>query len=467
MFEINDGFELVQFPGYVKELVRPAEFQRLGDIRQLGLVPFVFPHATHTRKSHSIGVAKNGMVILKNAAKYGFVPIDQERELPYVLAACLWHDLGQPPFSHTLQDTIEEYSKLSHEAASAQVVTGERTILEFYEKMPPGIIEEKARQAILRRLENIPLPSDVLKTLGIDQEIVAQSIDVQRSSRLGIPRAEVGLQQEITSSILDADRFDYLDRDARATGLGVGFGSNYLRQHFGIVEADGAKHLAIEEKGLENLVVFLNQRAMLHSKCYTHKTVLRAEAMLNEALAGTLRSLGDEAYKFTESLMLFTDDQLYSFMGAYSRDAVTHDLIATVKFDRNKLYRIAWTLKNGNDEKLCEKLKGSTEVIRDGIIARANAGGGNPLEQHEVIVHGRAARTAVNMERLLEKFNLYVFNRKSGEVYSIRDRLDGNNDQVQRAFDAYSRPINSHRMMVLTPEEHLSRVKKATEEYVG
>ncbi|MCL2176206.1 MAG: phosphohydrolase, partial [Treponema sp.] len=53
------------------ELTESAPFRRLNRIMQLGPVYLVYPGATHTRASHSIGVYHIGRRLLQNLAERG------------------------------------------------------------------------------------------------------------------------------------------------------------------------------------------------------------------------------------------------------------------------------------------------------------------------------------------------------------------------------------------------------------
>jgi HD superfamily phosphohydrolase len=73
-------------------------FQRLFDLKQLGLAYLVYPNASHTRGAHSIrclGEAKKILVALKR---------EEDEHAPAVRMAALLHDIGHVAFSHTLED---------------------------------------------------------------------------------------------------------------------------------------------------------------------------------------------------------------------------------------------------------------------------------------------------------------------------------------------------------------------------
>src|SRR5687768_2719981 len=73
-------------------------FQRLFDLKQLGLAYLVYPNATHTRGAHSIRCLAESQRILAALHREG------DAQAPAVRMAALLHDIGHVPFSHTLED---------------------------------------------------------------------------------------------------------------------------------------------------------------------------------------------------------------------------------------------------------------------------------------------------------------------------------------------------------------------------
>lgn len=91
-----------------KELLSHSYMRRLHFIKQNALANFVFPGATHTRFSHSIGVlyiVEKMIQKLKTLGKINITPIDHQ----VVRLAALLHDVGHYPLSHTIESAFQEY----------------------------------------------------------------------------------------------------------------------------------------------------------------------------------------------------------------------------------------------------------------------------------------------------------------------------------------------------------------------
>src|SRR5476651_1965226 len=93
---------------WIKPFIDSPNFQRLRHIKQLGMGDFIFPGAVHTRFNHCLGCC---YIASQIAHKVGLA--EEERQL--VIIACLLHDIGHGPFSHTFED-IFHHKLIRHEA---------------------------------------------------------------------------------------------------------------------------------------------------------------------------------------------------------------------------------------------------------------------------------------------------------------------------------------------------------------
>lgn len=109
-------FRLIKDPihGFMrlrKELfcvIDTPHFQRLRSLRQLGLLHYVFPSATHTRFEHSIGTANIAGTLLRTLQDLqgGTLRELSDRRCLLVQVAALVHDLGHGPFSHVFDGEV-------------------------------------------------------------------------------------------------------------------------------------------------------------------------------------------------------------------------------------------------------------------------------------------------------------------------------------------------------------------------
>lgn len=178
LIEIHDAFLL--------DLIDAPEFQRLRRIRQLGVGSLTYHGAEHTRFAHSLGVLNFAQRILRRLrTRYdgnrAVAELLNEHERT-VKAAALLHDIGHGAFSHMLERAFK--ATTDHEKKTAEIITSE----EF---------------SIAARLRAHDLDPDRVRSI-IDKSF------------------EVWFLKDIVSSQLDADRMDYLLRDALMSGVEYG-----------------------------------------------------------------------------------------------------------------------------------------------------------------------------------------------------------------------------------------------------
>ncbi len=242
----------VSVEGVALSLIGHAAFQRLWGVRQTGFAHLVFPGANHTRLEHSLGVF---WVTQQMAHRLGL----SEDESTTVAVGGLLHDLGHAPFSHTLDPTTIEVLGFGHERISRAWITGQAI---------EGITDDRAADAS-------PAMPDILELAGVNPRVVADLVDPSHR------RESQPLLRAMLHGAIDADRIDYLQRDAHYTGVAHGTIDaarllDTVREHRG--------RLLFAEKGRNAVEGFLVGRALMYSAVYFHKTVRAAEVMAQSAL---------------------------------------------------------------------------------------------------------------------------------------------------------------------------------------
>ena len=231
---INDpvhGF--INIPqGLILDIIQHPYFQRLKDIRQLGLTNLVYPGACHSRLNHALG-AMHLMKEAINSIRSKGTFISDEDELQ-AMAAILLHDVGHGPFSHALENNILQ-----------------------------GVSHEEITLALMREMNK-----EIGGRLGGAIEIFTG-------------KHKQRFLHQLVSSQLDVDRLDYLRRDSFFSGVAEGMiGHERIIKMMTVHEND----LVIEEKGIYSVEKFLISRRLMYWQVYLHKTVIAAEQLLIEIL---------------------------------------------------------------------------------------------------------------------------------------------------------------------------------------
>jgi HD superfamily phosphohydrolase len=241
---------VIPLSGAALELVGHRAFQRLWGIRQTGFAHLVFPGANHTRLEHSLGVFS---VARSMAETLRFAPAALET----VAVGGLLHDLGHSPFSHNLDPVLLEVLGYGHERLSRSWITG----------TGPAFMEAADATG--------PEIPEILERHGLSPNAVADLVDPPRTAE------RRPLWRAILHGAVDADRIDYLQRDAHYTGVAHG-AIDAVRLLYTVRDRGG--RLVFAEKGRSAVEGFLVGRALMYASVYYHKTVRAAEVMALSAV---------------------------------------------------------------------------------------------------------------------------------------------------------------------------------------
>lgn len=232
------------------EVIACKEFQRLRRIHQLGGIFQVYHTAEHSRFAHSLGVYEIVRRMLEEVDDLKYYLSDYEKMC--VMLAGLLHDLGHGPFSHS----FEAISNEKHEEFSKRI-----------------ILEDSEINKVLKRYGE-EVPKDV-----------ASIIDYSHSNKI--------LNQMISGQ-LDADRMDYLLRDAYFTG--TSYGNFDLERVIRTLRVRNQK-LVVKESGIHTVEDYIMARYHMYWQVYYHP-IARAYEMLLQGLFARMRDL----YTFDQHL---------------------------------------------------------------------------------------------------------------------------------------------------------------------
>ena len=282
------------------DLVEHKYFQRLRNIKQLGLTHFVYPGAMHSRFQHALGAVHLMSSAIEVIKSKGHEITDEETE--GALAAILLHDIGHGPFSHALEHSIVD--NLSHEYISDFILNSLNK--EFNGKL----------------------------TLAI---------------KIFNNTYKKGFLHQLVSGQLDVDRLDYLQRDSFFTGVSEGvIGSSRIIKMLNIVD----DKLVVEAKGIYSIEKFIIARRLMYWQVYLHKTVLSSEQLLVNILkrAKEITSLGTE---------LFAPPYLDFFLkNKISKSDFNNDILNTfVQLDDNDIFSAIKVWCSSSDKVLSELSK--------------------------------------------------------------------------------------------------------------
>lgn len=206
---------------YVNNIIDSAEFQRLRRIVQTSYSP-LYSAAVHNRFIHSIGVYHLGTIAAKSVfadlEKVDSVEfdVDLKRIKEVFLLACLLHDVGHAPFSHTGEkyylDENGGYSEL-HNKLTSFVNT------ESFKNDIPENSKSAAPHEIMSAIVALKCFDEYFQN-DFEKELFARCITGYKYSENNLLNSIYNcIITLLNSKVIDVDRLDYLIRDAYFTGF--------------------------------------------------------------------------------------------------------------------------------------------------------------------------------------------------------------------------------------------------------
>ncbi|BDR60989.1 HD domain-containing protein [Lactobacillus xylocopicola] len=229
----------------ILDILKTKEFQRMRRIKQLGPIAYVFPGATHTRFEHNLGVYELTRRICNIfAEKYpsrtsGDGLWDDGNRL-LVECAALLHDIGHGPYSHT----FEHLFGTNHEKIGQKIITDPST---------------EINQVLRQVAPNFPeLVASVIAKTYPDPQVV-----------------------KLISSQADADRMDYLQRDAYYTGVTYGeFDLSRILQEIRPYN----EGICFTMAGMHAVEDYVVSRYQMYQQVYFHRVGRSMEVILQHLL---------------------------------------------------------------------------------------------------------------------------------------------------------------------------------------
>lgn len=287
--------------------------QRLRRIRQLGVVHFVYPGANHTRFEHSLGVAHQASEIITalNAHASNEI-IDDDWETTIRLAA-LMHDIGHGLMSHVVENALID----DDDCGDLQIAFKRQFNLAKQPQLSEIVAHSLAQSApvaeLLRqafRIGGRKVPTNLTQRIG--NFIIGKRVD-----------DEFPAIHELISGPFDADKLDYMPRDAAMCGVPVVTDVVRLIQKIRAVSVastdlppemqgglkqrpDGHRIIGVARSGASALDEVSLSRSLMFDKIYRHHKVRAVEAMVGAVIEVIAPILSKERALLP---LLLTDEQ--------------------------------------------------------------------------------------------------------------------------------------------------------------
>ena len=284
---------------YIREIVDTALFQRLRRIIQTSYSP-LYSSAVHNRFVHSLGVYHLGTIAVEQliAEIEKAIPFEKEKlqeKKKIFCLACLLHDVGHAPFSHTGESFYLENSKYDS----------------IHEQLRKAVNSESFSSDIPQNDSNAAAPHEIMSVLvGIREfsdffdeapkrEFFARCITGYRHEGKNLETSIDNCFIELLNSkVIDVDKLDYLIRDAYITGFHT-VNIDYIRllKAITVVEDSGMLQFAYYKDAISVIENVVYAHDAERKWIQTHPVVLYESYLLQHVFQNLGEELDSEAGK--------------------------------------------------------------------------------------------------------------------------------------------------------------------------
>ena len=257
LIEFNEGDSLERM---LWRVIKSAPFQRLRRVRQLGFSDLVYPGATHSRFSHSLGVFHTARQLMGIVRRFAPDQPNEHLQREAAMTAALVHDIGHGPFSHAFEPLGVHF--------------GWKLVAEH----------EDHSEALIRCKE----PGGVGEILDSYAEGFSEMV-------AGVVRGgPASVYRSVVSSQFDADRLDYIRRDRLMCGThlaAIDFEWLIANLEIGVLppDAEGIRRqtFVLGPKAVHAAEAFVTGLFQMYPTVYFHKATRGAEKLAQAMLRRT------------------------------------------------------------------------------------------------------------------------------------------------------------------------------------
>ena len=290
LYDVLYGF--VPITEWEEEIINSPFFQRLRWIKQLSFANYIFPGAEHNRFGHTIGVMHSMEQMLR---ALGLAVTEKELFDPKATSSAamlhkslrisaLMHDIGTFPFSHTV-----EYGYIRHGHDDRRQAKHSKDLINNHEHLGAFIIKNTRYEG------------------GITRILEKYGFDVQMISKIIKGDSPYFVANQLMHSDLDAERMDYLMRDAHYTGIKYGqFDRDYILANLTTFEMGrGQVGFGVRENAMRAVEDFLISRFNWYSQVIKNPGSAKFDVISSRISQRFLQE--DLIYQFHDLLQMIED----------------------------------------------------------------------------------------------------------------------------------------------------------------
>lgn len=288
----------------IHDVLKNDNYDRLSFLYQSGIAWLVFPSATHTRFSHSLGCYHLGTMALESIHVYcGKKTINlklsdwlsmespednpDNRNLYYqclLLVSLLCHDIGHFPFSHTMELNYEIDIEKSHEDRILSIL-GDSFYKSFNTILSPkhNMDNDNNKKCFRMALEYL-ITGD---RSDIDKEEYERDCLPENEEKLKFNQCKLTILKRLVSGLLDLDRIDHYLRDSFFAGIKLAnFNIEQLLRGMTFIVSHDLKtvDLALNRDALIHAKNLLHSKEQISDAMFENPDVINYEIILNQCI---------------------------------------------------------------------------------------------------------------------------------------------------------------------------------------
>lgn len=288
-----------------EKIINSPFYQRLRWIKQLGFASYIFPGAEHTRFAHAIGVLHSVDQMIRAIGKH--VPDEKLFDVKALdpasvfhkscRIAALLHDIGTFPFSHSIE---ESYIRHGLELKKKGRLPGKQ-LPNSHEHLGSFIIKNTRFDGGLTKI----LEDDGFDFASLSRYIKGESDNL--------------VANQLLHSDLDADRMDYLVRDAHHTGIKYGhIDRDYILYHLATFQAAGGKEaLGVRENAVHAVEDFLIARFAWYSQVVKNSGSAKYDVLAAHIAGELLKQKHIIAFHELLEMVEYEPERFFGFNDVY------------------------------------------------------------------------------------------------------------------------------------------------------
>ena len=340
---------------YTSKVIDDATFQRLRRILQTSYSP-VYPSAAHNRFVHSLGVYHLGEIacdalkreFLSKFEKKGSSTVGAEklnekhlnRFCEVFLLACLLHDVGHSPFSHTGEKFFLEPNGDAEKLHKMLFDTlGDENELSL--QLKNEALPEAAPHEIMSAIVGI----EEYRDFFIDDEeceffarCITGYLYSKKSSVNTVKNCFISL---LNSSVIDVDKLDYLIRDAYTTGFSnVNIDYRRLLQSITVIEYDGLYEIAYQRGAISVLENVVYAHDAERKWIQNHPVVLYETYILENIIESLNNNLVSQNVQLFSRQSLSREGNVISFNGDSEDNKSVRDITIRLFSDDDVIHLV-------------------------------------------------------------------------------------------------------------------------------